>query len=44
MGFLKNTIKAGLLAKAIDLARRPENQAKVKELIAKARSKKPASR
>lgn len=44
MGFLKSTIKAGLLVKAIDLARRPENQAKVKQLIGKARNRKGPTR
>ena len=36
---LRNAIKAGLLAKAVSFARRPENQAKAKELIARARTR-----
>lgn len=32
MSFLKNALKIGLAKKAIDIARRPENQRKLKEV------------
>lgn len=44
MGLLKSAIKAGIVAKAIDFARRPENQAKVKQMISQARAKKAPAR
>lgn len=39
MGLVKKAIKAGIAAKVIDTARRPENQAKAKELVAKAKQR-----
>ncbi len=35
MGLLRGLTKAGLVKKAIDEARRPENQVKIKRLAAK---------
>ncbi|MGY1813254.1 hypothetical protein [Blastococcus sp. SYSU D00820] len=34
MGMLRNLAVAGIAKKAYDLARKPENQAKIKQLIA----------
>jgi hypothetical protein len=44
VGFVKKAIKVGLLAKAVDLARRPENQAKIKQLIGQAKNRGAARR
>ncbi len=44
MGLVSGLIKAGVAKKAIDIARKPENQRKAKELIASRRGKKGASR
>lgn len=37
MGFLKKALTAGVAKKAFDAARKPENQARIKSLAAKAR-------
>ena len=39
MGLFSNLAKAGLAKKAMDVARKPENQAKAKSAFASARSK-----
>jgi hypothetical protein len=39
MGLFSKLAKAGLAKKAWDEARKPENQAKLKSLVAKARSR-----
>lgn len=47
MGFLKKALSAGAAKKAIDMARKPENQAKIKTLASKARRRRgqpPAAR
>ena len=38
MGILSKAMKAGVVAKLVDEARKPENQRKMKEMIAKARA------
>ncbi len=44
MGLVGNLIKAGVAKKAYDIARKPENQRKAKELIANFRGKKGVQR
>ncbi len=44
MGLISGMLKAGIAKKAYDVARKPENQRKVKDLLARARSKKDAKR
>ncbi len=44
MGMVGNLIKAGLAKKAYDLARKPENQRKLKALVANARGRKGSQR
>lgn len=44
MGMISGLIKAGIAKKAIDVARKPENQRRIKELVANARNKKGARR
>ncbi len=39
MGIFGKALKAGVAKKAIDAARKPENQERVKSLVAKARSR-----
>lgn len=39
MGIFSGLAKAGLAKKAIDEARKPQNQAKIKSMIAKARGR-----
>ena len=38
MGIVSKAMKAGVVAKVIDEARKPENQRKIKEMVAKART------
>jgi len=38
MGMLSKALKAGVVAKVVEQARKPENQAKIKELLLKARA------
>jgi hypothetical protein len=38
MGMLSKAVKAGLVAKVVEEARKPHNQAKIKELVSKARA------
>lgn len=40
MGLISGMVKAGIAKKAYDMARKPENQRKVKDLVARARGKK----
>ena len=40
MGMIGSLMKAGIAKKAISEARKPENQRKVKDMVAKARGKK----
>ncbi len=40
MGFFSGLIKVGLVTKAIDLARKPENQRRLKDAVAKVRDRK----
>lgn len=40
MGLMGTLIKAGLAKKAYDIARKPENQRRVKDLVGNARGKK----
>ena len=40
MGLIGGLMKAGIAKKAFDLANKPENQRKIKELVGKARGKK----
>ena len=44
MGLVSGLIKAGIAKKAIDIARKPENQRKAKEILAGLRSRKGAQR
>lgn len=44
MGLVGGMLKAGIAKKAYDMARKPENQRKVKALVARARGKKDATR
>ncbi len=44
MGLVSGLIKAGVAKKAYDIARKPENQRKAKEMIANLRGKKSAQR
>ncbi len=37
MGFLQKALSAGAAKKAMEIARKPENQAKIKSMVAKAR-------
>lgn len=39
MGFLKSALKAGIATKAIAFARKPENQAKARQMLAQAKAK-----
>jgi hypothetical protein len=39
MGILSGLVKVGLAKKVIDEARKPENQRKLKEVVAKARQR-----
>lgn len=39
MGFLGKALKAGVAKKAVDAARKPENQERVKALVAKAKAR-----
>ena len=38
MGMLSKALKAGVMAKVVEQARKPENQAKIKEMVIKARA------
>jgi hypothetical protein len=38
MGMLSKAVKAGIVAKVVEEARKPQNQAKIKELVLKARA------
>ncbi|HZG97512.1 MAG TPA: hypothetical protein VEY14_04545 [Nocardioidaceae bacterium] len=38
MGMLSKALKAGVVAKVVEQARKPENQAKIKEMVIKARA------
>lgn len=38
MGLISKVMKVGVVAKVVDEARKPENQRKVKDLVAKART------
>ncbi len=40
MGMFSKLIKIGLVTKAIDLARKPENQRRLKDAVAKVRDRK----
>ena len=44
MGLVSGLLKAGIAKKAYDIAMRPENQRKAKQMIANYRSKKSAQR
>lgn len=44
MGLVSGLIKAGVAKKAYDIARRPENQRKAKQLLANLRNKKGVQR
>ena len=44
MGLVSKLIKAGIAKKAIDIARKPENQRKAKEVIAGLRNRKGTQR
>ena len=44
MGLISGLLKAGVAKKAYDIAMKPENQRKAKELIANRRGKKAAPR
>ena len=44
MGLVSGLLKAGVAKKAIDIARKPENQRKAKQAIANLRGKKGAQR
>ena len=44
MGLISGLIKAGVAKKAIDIARKPENQRKAKELFAKAQARRGGGR
>lgn len=44
MGLIRGMVKVGLAKKAYDIARKPENQRKVKDMIANARGKKAAKK
>ncbi len=39
MGLMSKAMKVGVVAKAVDVARKPENQQKAKDMLAKAQSK-----
>ncbi len=43
MGLISGMVKAGIAKKAIDIARRPENQRKAKEFVSGLRGKKRGS-
>ncbi len=38
MGMLSKAVKAGIVAKVVEEARKPQNQAKIKDLVLKARA------
>ena len=44
MGLISGLIKAGVAKKAIDIARKPENQRKAKEMLAGLRNRKGTQR
>ncbi len=44
MGLIGGLMKAGIAKKAFDMASKPENQRKLKELVGKARAKKAPKR
>jgi hypothetical protein len=44
MGLIGGLMKAGIAKKAFDMASKPENQRKLKELVGKARTKRGATR
>ena len=44
MGLVSNVIKLGIAKKVIDEARKPENQRRIKEMIASAKSRAAQSR
>jgi hypothetical protein len=44
MGLVSGLVKAGIAKKAVDIARRPENQRKAKQFVSNLRGRKNAGR